>query len=518
MKFRTKFSHTVVCFLALVLVLAQPSAADLREADLKSSIVSVNTYRGKQVVVSGTGAVVQSDRFNGYVLTNASLIEGKDTLTVSVPDSGAELVAQVLLTNSGLDIALLKINGLHLPVLQFAAGEPEPGEVVWSAVRWESAGKSVGLARGNLRNSYSMASSNVDILSHNAIVGEGSLGSILLNDCGEAIGLNMTFKSADANVRAISADSLRRVLGEQNVRVSRAPAACVSAIDQAKAQAQLASAEAQRAKTEAAEAQRVARSMAEQLTRSNAQNLRLIDEATKAKDRAEEALLAAARAQQHAEQTRIELERKTASIVAETEAMVAHLQADKEAAEKRFKQAIAEQKLASEGRETLLLALFVGFIAVLIAIVFIMQRSGVKVPAVLQAVPLAKAEPEAKAAEPAKTDMHRQALAEYVLDGRDEDGIRYLLRISGDQLDNTNGVIIGRNPNDSPYIINHSDVSRQHARLKVMKNRVFIEDLGSTNGTSVNGQNIDEKGLVSVANGDQIIIGSVVMKLRVLNG
>ncbi|MFT5209882.1 MAG: pSer/pThr/pTyr-binding forkhead associated (FHA) protein [Flavobacterium sp.] len=50
-----------------------------------------------------------------------------------------------------------------------------------------------------------------------------------------------------------------------------------------------------------------------------------------------------------------------------------------------------------------------------------------------------------------------------------------------------------------------------------MKKRAFIEDLGSTNGTSVNGQNIDDKGPVSVSSGDQIIIGSVAMKLRVLN-
>ena len=50
-----------------------------------------------------------------------------------------------------------------------------------------------------------------------------------------------------------------------------------------------------------------------------------------------------------------------------------------------------------------------------------------------------------------------------------------------------------------------------------MKNRVFIEDLGSTNGTSVNGQSIEEKGLVSIDSGDQIIIGSVVMNLRVLS-
>ncbi len=108
-------------------------------------------------------------------------------------------------------------------------------------------------------------------------------------------------------------------------------------------------------------------------------------------------------------------------------------------------------------------------------------------------------------------------MSEYILDGRDEDGIRYLLRISGDQLSRPEGVTIGRNPKDSPFIINHGDVSRKHARMKAVRNRLFIEDLGSTNGTSVNGQSIDARGPVSVSNGDQIIIGSVVMKLRVMN-
>ena len=121
--------------------------------------------------------------------------------------------------------------------------------------------------------------------------------------------------------------------------------------------------------------------------------------------------------------------------------------------------------------------------------------------------------------EPVKSDTehHFAALTEFVLDGRDDEGIRYLLRISGDQLLNEEGVVIGRNPKDSPYVINHADVSRMHARMRVMKNRVFIEDLGSTNGTSVNGQSIEEKGLVSIDSGDQIIIGSVVMKIRVLS-
>ena len=114
------------------------------------------------------------------------------------------------------------------------------------------------------------------------------------------------------------------------------------------------------------------------------------------------------------------------------------------------------------------------------------------------------------------TQIALSSLSEYVLEGRDEEGVRYLLRISGDKV--ARGIIIGRNPDDSPYIINHVDVSRRHARLKSKKNRVFIEDLGSTNGTSVNGHNIEGKGPVSIVNGDQIIIGSIVMKLKILLG
>ena len=111
--------------------------------------------------------------------------------------------------------------------------------------------------------------------------------------------------------------------------------------------------------------------------------------------------------------------------------------------------------------------------------------------------------------------LHKPALEECVLDGQDEDGIRCLLRMSDAQLVDDEGIIIGRNHNELPYISNPSDVSRQYVRLIVMKNRVFIEDRGSTNSMSVIGQNIYDKGLVSVSNGDQIIIGSVVMKLRV---
>jgi S1-C subfamily serine protease len=83
------------------------------------SIVTVNSYQGKTILTRGSGFVVQSDRFNGYVVTNSSYLEGSDTTTISIPNSGAELVARVLRNEPSYDFALLKVNGLNIPPLEF---------------------------------------------------------------------------------------------------------------------------------------------------------------------------------------------------------------------------------------------------------------------------------------------------------------------------------------------------------------------------------------------------------------
>ncbi len=52
-----------------------------------------------------------------------------------------------------------------------------------------------------------------------------------------------------------------------------------------------------------------------------------------------------------------------------------------------------------------------------------------------------------------------------------------------------NALIIGRDPM-SDIVINDPEISRQHARLSKRDNSYEIEDLGSTNGTFVNGQRL----------------------------
>jgi hypothetical protein len=54
-----------------------------------------------------------------------------------------------------------------------------------------------------------MATSDVVLLSHSAMLGEGGLGSVLLNECGHVVGLNMKAPGSDGSIRSINMASLR---------------------------------------------------------------------------------------------------------------------------------------------------------------------------------------------------------------------------------------------------------------------------------------------------------------------
>jgi flagellar basal body-associated protein FliL len=73
-------------------------------------------------------------------------------------------------------------------------------------------------------------------------------------------------------------------------------------------------------------------------------------------------------------------------------------------------------------------------------------------------------------------------------------------------------VILGRSP-DADLTVDEGHVSGKHARVFTRDNRVFVEDLGSTNGTFVNGRRITAA--TPLTSGDTLQLGTVV-KLRFL--
>lgn len=72
-------------------------------------------------------------------------------------------------------------------------------------------------------------------------------------------------------------------------------------------------------------------------------------------------------------------------------------------------------------------------------------------------------------------------------------------------------VIVGRSPG-SDIVIGAEYVSSRHARFVLMGQNLFIEDLGSTNGTAVNGCYINEP--TALKNGDKVTVGDVTMRVR----
>ena len=71
-------------------------------------------------------------------------------------------------------------------------------------------------------------------------------------------------------------------------------------------------------------------------------------------------------------------------------------------------------------------------------------------------------------------------------------------------------VIIGRG-NKADLVVSDSSVSRTHAKIERMGDKYVICDLGSTNGTLLNGEKVAEKEK-DLKDGDKIELGRIVMK------
>ena len=167
-----------------ILAKVEPSVVDIVVANRRSS-------------GEGTGVIISSD---GYILTNAHVVEGASSVSVSTPASAKALTASVVGTDEANDVALLKVdNASGLPAAELGrSADVKVGDDVVAI------GNALGL-RGDptvTRGIVSALNRRVDeltgMMQTDAAINPGNSGGPLVNSTGQVIGINTAVAAGGA--------------------------------------------------------------------------------------------------------------------------------------------------------------------------------------------------------------------------------------------------------------------------------------------------------------------------------
>lgn len=91
-------------------------------------------------------------------------------------------------------------------------------------------------------------------------------------------------------------------------------------------------------------------------------------------------------------------------------------------------------------------------------------------------------------------------------------GTTYIV-FQGRQIPLVGRITLGRDKGND-IVLDERLVSRRHAVIQKIGQEYFLEDLGSTNGTKVNGQQVPPRAFVRLRLDDIVLIGRTELSLR----
>ena len=462
---------------AFVITASAQEASEAQDGFEQGSFLQILTYKKGDLLNQGSGVAIVNGQI---VLTSAHLLERSDEIQV-LDLKGRRHVASLLRSNAEEDLALLSVKGLNTRPLLLSGDSLEVSQSLDIQGFWDPDGEEPrrqGLFGGKRPKFQAVVqpalSSAVGIVqSHDetkamvlASFGRGGYGAPLLNDCNAIVGLVRRNDSGDLSsvwrlhaigpqVRAAPQAALQRLIEAAGLEPDIAPESCLGKVDGAEAEAE---------RSRRAEAERKA-----------------AEEEKKRKDAEEDV----ERAQAETDQARRDAAEVTDSLAKAAEE--AKREADKKEQEKERLRSIIFGSIG-------LLIFFIG----LAFYIFVKRRKD-----------LTKA-----------NETIEQATARFndcVFEGSNSDGAPAALRISGGELRQApGGVTIGRNPDQSQFVLGDDTVSRRHAVLRIQGENVTLEDLDSTSGTKVNGSFLSPHQSIILTSGDVVEFGAVRMTFTIM--
>ena len=437
--------------------------------------------------------------------------------------------------DSGLSLLKLASGADALSPWPFARAAAEPERRVY-AIRGGATAADATLVSGSLANIQRSPQGRPEIYLHNALTGEAGLGLPLFNNCGEVVGVVVPRPGvclfcgddSDRAAYALPIDQAQSRFARRGLAPARAAADCVSeAARAAEAEARAeAEAEQARAEAEAAEArlQALERELEQNADASEAERARL--EAEMAQRRAE--LARAEEERREAEEAQAAAEAERARLEAEMAQRRAELgRAEEARREAEEAQAAAETEARQREQQYLLWGAIAGGLLLLILIlVWALKQRSVRREQAAKARAEAEAKEAAASAAAAEADLKAKAAEEariaavptVFFDITHASGARSALRVPGASIAAAKGAVVGRNPKDSDFVINHAEISRRHFRLFTDGGLLLLEDLGATNGAIVDGKQLAAGQETVLADRSQVRIGDLQLNVRLEQG
>ncbi|MDI1300663.1 MAG: trypsin-like peptidase domain-containing protein [bacterium] len=135
----------------------------------------------------GSGVIASPE---GYVLTNNHVVEQADEIIVALQD-GREIKARVIGTDPGTDLAVLKIDLDHLPVLPFRESPVQVGDVVLAIGNPFGVGQTVTQGIISAIGRHGMGINTFeDFIQTDAAINPGNSGGALIDVSGNMVGIN----------------------------------------------------------------------------------------------------------------------------------------------------------------------------------------------------------------------------------------------------------------------------------------------------------------------------------------